>query len=72
MLTPIGGCDMFACLFAMSQTVIPFSFGEIDIWLQKSAPLFNIVSFSTLADSSQGIVAGVPFFDEVFKQLDCT
>ena len=22
--------------------------------------------------SSQGILAGVPFFDEVFKQLDCT
>jgi nicotinate-nucleotide pyrophosphorylase (carboxylating) len=24
------------------------------------------------ADVSQGIVAGVPFFDEVFRQLGCT
>jgi nicotinate-nucleotide pyrophosphorylase len=23
-------------------------------------------------DTHQGVVAGVPFFDEVFKQLDCT
>jgi hypothetical protein len=24
------------------------------------------------ADDRKGIIAGVPFFDEVFKQLDCT
>jgi len=40
--------------------------------LGKSEASDAFISSKRQADSLQGIVAGVPFFDEVFRQLDCT
>ncbi|KAJ4384567.1 nicotinate-nucleotide diphosphorylase (carboxylating) [Didymella sp. IMI 355093] len=49
-------------------------------WLEEDTPSFDYGGFvvgeehseAKLLGKSEGIVAGVPFFDEVFKQLDCT
>lgn len=49
-------------------------------WLDEDTPSFDYGGFvvgdgpaeARLLAKSQGILAGVPFFDEVFKQLDCT
>ncbi|KAF2500149.1 nicotinate-nucleotide pyrophosphorylase-like protein [Lophium mytilinum] len=49
-------------------------------WLEEDTPSFDYggfvvgdeISDAKLLGKSEGIVAGVPFFDEVFKQLDCT
>ncbi|SLM36541.1 nicotinate-nucleotide pyrophosphorylase [Lasallia pustulata] len=49
-------------------------------WLEEDCPSFDYGGFvvgekvaeARLLGKSPGIVAGVPFFDEVFKQLDCT
>jgi nicotinate-nucleotide pyrophosphorylase len=39
--------------------------------METISRIFILIRLS-LANISQGVVAGVPFFDEVFKQLDCT
>jgi nicotinate-nucleotide pyrophosphorylase (carboxylating) len=49
-------------------------------WLEEDTPSFDYGGFvvgvemseARLLGKSEGIVAGVPFFDEVFRQLDCT
>ncbi|EFQ88087.1 hypothetical protein PTNB73_03064 [Pyrenophora teres f. teres] len=49
-------------------------------WLEEDTPSFDYggfvvgeaVSEAKLLGKSEGIVAGVPFFDEVFRQLGCT
>ena len=49
-------------------------------WLEEDCPSFDYGGFvvgeaileAKLLGKSAGIVAGVPFFDEVFRQLDCT
>ncbi|KAF2751831.1 nicotinate-nucleotide pyrophosphorylase-like protein [Sporormia fimetaria CBS 119925] len=49
-------------------------------WLEEDTPSFDYggfvvgeeISEAKLLGKSAGIVAGVPFFDEVFRQLDCT
>ncbi|KAF2738298.1 nicotinate-nucleotide diphosphorylase [Polyplosphaeria fusca] len=49
-------------------------------WLEEDTPSFDYggfvvgeeISEAKLLGKSEGIVAGVPFFDEVFRQLDCT
>lgn len=49
-------------------------------WLEEDTPSFDYGGFvvgdgpaeARLLAKSPGIVAGVPFFDEVFRQLDCT
>lgn len=51
----------------------------VSIWLEEDTPSFDYGGFvvgdepaeARLLAKSPGIVAGVPFFDEVFKQLDC-
>ncbi|KAI5361651.1 putative quinolinate phosphoribosyl transferase, aldolase-type TIM barrel [Septoria linicola] len=53
---------------------------SIATWLEEDTPSFDYGGFvvgdgpaeARLLAKSPGIVAGVPFFDEVFKQLDCT
>lgn len=53
---------------------------SITTWLEEDTPSFDYGGFvvgespaeARLLAKSQGILAGVPFFDEVFKQLDCT
>lgn len=48
-------------------------------WLEEDAPSFDYGGFvvgddvaeARLLGKGKGIVAGVPFFDEVFRQLDC-
>lgn len=53
---------------------------QISTWLEEDTPSFDYGGFvvgddpaeARLLAKSQGILAGVPFFDEVFKQLDCT
>jgi len=52
----------------------------VGAWLDEDTPSFDYGGFvvgdgpaeARLLAKSQGILAGVPFFDEVFKQLDCT
>ena len=52
----------------------------ISAWLEEDCPSFDYGGFvvgekaaeAKLLQKSKGIVAGIPFFDEVFKQLDCT
>ncbi|KAF1817673.1 nicotinate-nucleotide pyrophosphorylase-like protein [Eremomyces bilateralis CBS 781.70] len=49
-------------------------------WLEEDTPSFDYggfvvgeeISEAKLLGKSKGVVAGVPFFDEVFKQLDCS
>lgn len=52
----------------------------VSAWLEEDCPSFDYGGFvvgesmaeAKLLGKSPGIVAGVPFFDEVFRQLDCT
>ncbi|KAI7499051.1 nicotinate-nucleotide pyrophosphorylase [Hortaea werneckii] len=52
----------------------------ISLWLEEDTPSFDYGGFvvgespveARLLAKSQGVLAGVPFFDEVFRQLDCT
>ncbi|KAH8428936.1 nicotinate-nucleotide diphosphorylase (carboxylating) [Aspergillus melleus] len=52
----------------------------ITAWLEEDCPSFDYGGFvvgesegeARLLGKSKGIVAGVPFFDEVFSQLGCT
>ena len=52
----------------------------VSAWLEEDCPSFDyggfVVGESTaeakLLGKSPGMVAGLPFFDEVFRQLDCT
>jgi len=49
-------------------------------WLEEDTPSFDYGGFvvgeapatARLLGKSPGMLAGVPFVDEVFKQLDCT
>ena len=49
-------------------------------WLEEDCPGFDYGGFvvgesmaeAKLLGKTSGMVAGVPFFDEVFRQLDCT
>lgn len=53
---------------------------SISLWLEEDTPSFDYGGFvvgdgpaeARLLAKSPGILAGVPFFNEVFKQLDCT
>jgi len=53
---------------------------QIALWLEEDTPSFDYGGFvvgdspaeAKLLAKSQGIVAGVPFFDEIFRILDCT
>jgi nicotinate-nucleotide pyrophosphorylase (carboxylating) len=52
----------------------------ITAWLEEDCPSFDYGGFvvgesegeARLLGKSKGVVAGVPFFDEVFSQLGCT
>ena len=52
----------------------------VSAWLEEDCPSFDYGGFvvgesmaeAKLLGKSPGMVAGVPFFDEVFRQLDCT
>lgn len=52
----------------------------ISSWLAEDTPSFDYGGFvvgdtpaeARLLAKSAGIVAGIPFFDEIFKQLGCT
>lgn len=53
---------------------------KVTDWLEEDCPSFDWGGYvvgdskrdATLYCKSAGILAGVPFFDEVFRQLDCT
>ena len=53
---------------------------SVSAWLEEDCPSFDYGGFvvgeatteARLLGKSPGVVAGVPFFDEVFRQLDCT
>lgn len=53
---------------------------QISYWLEEDCPSLDVGGFvvgdtpgeARLLCKSPGVVAGVPFFDEVFAQLDCT
>ncbi|SPN99994.1 probable nicotinate-nucleotide pyrophosphorylase (carboxylating) [Cephalotrichum gorgonifer] len=53
---------------------------QITAWLAEDTPAFDYAGFvvgdaprtATLWGKSAGILAGVPFFDEVFRQVGCT
>lgn len=52
---------------------------HITQWLQEDASSFDYGGFvvgeadeiAVLYGKSEGVLAGVPFFEEVFKQLEC-
>ncbi|KAL9591979.1 MAG: hypothetical protein Q9179_007178 [Wetmoreana sp. 5 TL-2023] len=52
----------------------------VSAWLEEDCPSFDYGGFvvgegvkeARLLGKSPGMLAGVPFFDEVFRQLDCT
>jgi len=52
----------------------------VSSWLEEDCPSMDYGGFvvgegmgeARLLGKSPGIVAGVPFFEEVFRQLDCT
>jgi nicotinate-nucleotide pyrophosphorylase (carboxylating) len=61
--------------------LLPLSYkSQITTWFAEDAPSFDYGGFvvgssprtATLYGKSAGILAGVPFFDEVFAQCDCT
>lgn len=49
-------------------------------WLEEDTPSFDYGGFvvgeemaeARLLGKSEGVLAGIPFFNEVFRQLDCT
>ena len=53
---------------------------SVSAWLEEDCPSFDYAGFvvgevlaeAKLLGKSPGMVAGIPFFDEVFKQLGCT
>ncbi|KAL1924179.1 uncharacterized protein VTP21DRAFT_7214 [Calcarisporiella thermophila] len=63
----------YACLLPPSWST------KITEWLQEDVPSFDYGGFvvgdteevAVLFGKSEGVLAGVPFFDEVFRQLDC-
>ena len=52
----------------------------VSAWLEEDCPSLDYGGFvvgetsaeAKLLGKSPGVIAGVPFFDEVFRQLDCT
>ena len=52
----------------------------VSAWLEEDCPSFDYGGFvvgesmaeAKLLGKSPGMVAGLPFFDEVFRQLNCT
>lgn len=61
--------------------LLPHTYKRIvSAWLEEDCPSFDYGGFvvggsmakAKLFGKSAGMVAGVPFFDEVFRQLDCT
>ncbi|KAK1758736.1 nicotinate-nucleotide pyrophosphorylase [Echria macrotheca] len=63
------------------QHILPASWkAQITSWLAEDTPSFDVGGFvvgsaprtATLWGKSPGILAGVPFFDEVFTQCGCT
>lgn len=52
----------------------------VSAWLEEDCPSFDYGGFvvgeepavAKLLGKSPGMLAGVPFFDEVFRQLNCT
>ncbi|KAJ4298756.1 hypothetical protein N0V88_003788 [Collariella sp. IMI 366227] len=63
------------------EALLPVSWKtQIDAWLAEDTPSFDVGGYvvgdepriATLWGKSTGILAGVPFFNEVFKQCGCT
>lgn len=63
------------------EHILPVSWkSQITAWLAEDTPSFDVGGFvvgdaprtATLWGKSQGILAGVPFFNEVFTQCGCT
>lgn len=67
--------------FSDASLLLPPTFShQVTTWLQEDAPSFDYGGFvvgsrpaeARLLGKSAGVVAGIPFFDEVFRQLQCT
>ncbi|KAG4303680.1 hypothetical protein PCANB_000020 [Pneumocystis canis] len=63
------------------QDILPISWKNIiQTWLQEDVPSLDYGGFvvgkkqetAILYGKSQGILAGIPFFEEIFKQLECS
>jgi len=65
---------------ALSDLLPSHFTGLVTSWLAEDTPSFDYGGFvvgstprkAQLLCKSPGILAGIPFFDEVFRQLDCT
>ncbi|KAJ2814662.1 nicotinate-nucleotide diphosphorylase (carboxylating), partial [Coemansia erecta] len=62
-------------------SLLPTSYARtIERWLEEDIPSFDYggyvvgddVKVATLFCKSQGVLAGKPFFNEVFRQTGCT
>jgi nicotinate-nucleotide pyrophosphorylase (carboxylating) len=69
-----------ADLYGNPRNLLPVHFkAQITAWLAEDTPSFDYAGFvvgdsprtATLYCKSAGILAGVPFFDEVFAQCSC-
>jgi nicotinate-nucleotide pyrophosphorylase (carboxylating) len=70
-----------ASVYGDLRHLLPSSYKRhITAWLEEDCPSFDYGGFvvgesegeARLLGKSKGMVAGVPFFDEVFSQLGCT
>ncbi|KAF7173905.1 hypothetical protein CNMCM5623_006142 [Aspergillus felis] len=70
-----------ASVYGDLRHLLPSSYKRhITAWLEEDCPSFDYGGFvvgesegeARLLGKSKGVVAGVPFFDEVFSQLGCT
>ncbi|KAL9580177.1 MAG: hypothetical protein Q9212_004649 [Teloschistes hypoglaucus] len=70
-----------AAEFGVVNHLLPPTYKRmVSAWLEEDCPSFDYGGFvvgeevqeARLLGKSLGMLAGVPFFDEVFRQLDCT
>lgn len=78
---PVEWCfPTMAASHSYAHLLPPAWKGVIAKWLEEDCPSFDwggyvvgeAVRTATLYQKAPGVVAGVPFFDEVFRQVDCT
>ncbi|KAL8689464.1 MAG: hypothetical protein Q9218_004869 [Villophora microphyllina] len=72
---------VMAASFGSVECLLPPTYKRmISAWLEEDCPNFDyggfvvgdVVKEARLLGKSEGMLAGVPFFNEVFRQLDCT
>lgn len=72
---------LMAAEYGELPDLLPLTYKQsVSAWLEEDCPSFDYGGFvvghapgeARLLGKSAGILAGLPFFEEVFRQLDCT